>query len=478
MMNALSQPDGERRLAREGAARHVLIVGGGASGVLLAAQLLRRRRPGSCVTLIERRETLGCGVAYSTSNASHLLNTRVANMSAFPQEPDHFLDWLRANHDPRIDGFGFVSRAVYGAYMADLLASSSEEDGLRCVRQDCLRLDELAEGGVVAHLADGAAIRADVAVLATGHALPDGCPDGLLAQPWGGASEAPRDGRILIVGSGLTMVDQVMSLLDADHRGEIVAVSRRGLLPQPHRPSVAATIPHEELPLGQGAARTMRWLRERVALHATRGGDWRDVVDGLRPHMRSLWRASSLGARRTFLRHGCAWWDVHRHRMPPQSHARLRAAMRNGRLTLRRGSFRSARRDENGVLHARIEPRGPRAVEELPFAKIIDCRGIRRDPEVHAGPLIADLLASGKARIDPLRIGLDLGPECEVLRADGAASDKLFAIGPVSRAAFWEITAIPDIREQVASLAGRLLSEEASPSIRSAEGRPDLVGAT
>ncbi len=454
VLMARSTIAGARRISDD---KRILIVGGGASGVLLAAQLLRQEGSRSRVTVIERREMLGCGVAYSTSNASHLLNTRVANMSAFPDEPDHFLDWLRANHDPEIDGFGFVSRGAYGKYMADLLTPWRGGDRLSCVRQDCVRLEEPEGGGVIAHLADGATISADVAVLATGHALPDACPEGLVSQPWTGTSEDVGDGSILVVGSGLTMVDQVMSLLDAGHRGEIVAVSRRGLLPQPHEPSVAAPISAGELPIGRGAAETMRWLRRRVARHVAQGGNWRDVVDGLRPHMQTLWRAAPLTARKSFLRHGCAWWDVHRHRMPPASCSRLHAAMQSGQLKLWRGSFRSAWRDGRGVLRARIALKDTHHTEDPPFAKIIDCRGVRRDPEAHAGPMIAELLASGRARIDPLRLGLDVGADCDLLRSDGSASERLSAIGPASRAAFWEITAIPDIREQAARLARRLL---------------------
>jgi uncharacterized NAD(P)/FAD-binding protein YdhS len=38
----------------------------------------------------------------------------------------------------------------------------------------------------------------------------------------------------------------------------------------------------------------------------------------------------------------------------------------------------------------------------------------------------------------------------------GVPSERLFAIGPVTRAAFWEIVAVPDIRNQCAALANRL----------------------
>ena len=78
----------------------VAIVGGGASGTLLAAQLLRAG--GTRVVLIERGARLGRGVAYGTRFAGHLLNVPAASMSGLPDDPDHFLRFLRERYDPAI----------------------------------------------------------------------------------------------------------------------------------------------------------------------------------------------------------------------------------------------------------------------------------------------------------------------------------------------------------------------------------------
>jgi uncharacterized NAD(P)/FAD-binding protein YdhS len=200
MIPMIDVQDAPERVARVGKSRRVLIVGGGASGVLLAAQLLARGDDAPVVTMIERREMLGCGVAYSTSNASHLLNTRVSSMSAFPDDPDHFLNWLTRNVGAA-DRFGFVDRGTYGRYMADLLAPWAGDAKLHCIKRDCVGIEQ-TRGGVVARLSDGAAVEADVAVLATGHVLPEPCPDGLVSQPWspGGPVPGPSQ-RVLIVGS-------------------------------------------------------------------------------------------------------------------------------------------------------------------------------------------------------------------------------------------------------------------------------------
>ncbi len=273
------------------AARHVIIVGGGASGVLLAAHLLRNEG-NTRVTIVERRALLGCGVAYSTADPGHLLNTRVSNMSAWPDQPEHFLNWVRVTHDPDVCPFSFVSRGLYGEYMAGLLDPWRNSDMLNCARQDCLRIEESDGGGVIAHLADGTRLVGDIAVLATGHLLPDTTSTQALTQPWAAAADGTPEDRVLIVGSGLTMIDQVVSLRAQGHRGAISVLSRRGLLPQVHEPTTPVRFTQDTLPLGAGAAATMHWIRAAVRARFAAGGNWRDVVDGLRPHVQSLWRAS------------------------------------------------------------------------------------------------------------------------------------------------------------------------------------------
>lgn len=435
---------------------HVLIVGGGASGVLLASHLLRDPATPLRVTVIEGSHMLGCGVAYSTADPNHLLNTRVANMSAFPDDPDHFRRWLAAR-GLQAGPEAFVGRATYGAYMTDLLAPLSADGRLRCLRANCLRLAYTRQG-VAAHLDDGRVLTADRAVLATGHALPERDAQGLVLGAWEAAPPPPPGGRVVIIGSGLSMVDQALSLINAGHRGEIVAISRRGQLPRVHAPGRAMAITRAEVPLGAPVSVVMAWLRDLAARAEDQGGSWRDAVDGIRPHLSALWRALPLAERGRFLRHAAPWWEVHRHRLPPESAAPLERAAAQGRLRQLAGSFEGASRDGT-ILRAHWRPRGSDRLLSLDTARIVDCRGIRRDPQRNATPLVVDLLARGAARIDPLRLGLDVAPDCAVIDAQGRPDPRIRVIGPASRAAFWEITAIPDIREQASGLAGHLTTE-------------------
>ena len=419
----------------------------------MAAHLLRRGDPGCRVTLVERRRLLGCGVAYSTDDPDHLLNTRVENMSAFADDPEHFRTWLRAR-DVQGDGGGIVRRSIYGAYMASLLDPWRGDGRLGCIRDECTDLAQNASG-VAARLGDGAVLAGDLAILATGPPLPKPCSDRVISSPWTAASDPDKDAPALILGSGLTMVDQVLTLLRRGHRAEIVALSRRGLLPRSHLPTRPLAIDFADVPAHLPISRLLRWLRGRGAEAEAAGGDWRDAVDGLRPHVQAIWmgtaaeRAAAVPAARGDLV-GCPPApDAAGDPCPYRRRAGARAAPYPARHA-RRG--RAHRGRPAGRDRPVAGPRSPR----LHVGQIIDCRGTRREPSDDAAPPIGALLATGKARIDPLRLGIDVDDACRVIDAQGRATTRLLAIGPVSRGAFWEITAIPAIRLQVARVATRL----------------------
>lgn len=433
---------------------HVAIIGGGASGVLMAVHLLRQPNTAR-VTLIERAGAMGAGIAYSTIDPEHLLNTRVHNMSGFPEDPQHFHAWLQRHHDTTVSDKGFVSRATYGRYLGALLAEWDADPRLTRLYQHVTDLRE-TESGVTLQLADGQTLHADRAVLATGHVVPDQAREWPLVDAWAPQEPPPPQSRIIIIGSGLSMVDQVLSILRAGHTGPIISLSRRGLLPRDHTATKPMSLEAKHLPRGASAATLLAWARGLARAAVAQGGNWRDAVDGIRPHVTTLWRSLPTPERARFLRHAATWWDVHRHRIPPQSQTAVHQAILDGQLTIRKAAFQEAVPRAEGGFFAYIRPYGSKGSETITAARIIDCRGIRRDPEQHATPLVKSLLAQKAARIDPLRIGLEVDAQCRLIRHDGGVSPRIHVIGPASRAAFWEITAIPDIREQVARLAAEI----------------------
>ncbi len=326
-------------------ATRVAIVGAGFSGTLLAINLLEQ--PDVEVLLIERdRHRMGAGVAYSSTETTHLLNVRAGNMSAFADRPDHFCDWLSAR------GLGceaaFVTRATYGRYLRETLRAAMERYGrrLKLVDDEVLDIEE-RDGRITLGLVNGGLIEADRAVLAIGN-LPPHDPPAIvgahlpswryIADPWASdfAEGLTADATVLVVGTGLTAVDVILRLAASDFTGPIVALSRRGLRPHRHidglpRPKPVLAKPAPDL------SELVRWARGEA-----RTRDWRLVVDSIRPITQMMWAAADADKRARFLRHLRPFWDVHRHRLAPEVAGRIDALVASGQLSFHAGKIANA----------------------------------------------------------------------------------------------------------------------------------------
>jgi uncharacterized NAD(P)/FAD-binding protein YdhS len=444
----------------------VVIIGGGATGVLLACHLLRDPERQVQVTIVEKSANAGLGLAYSTRNPQHLLNVRASNMSAFPDEPGHFWDWVTANNlDAGLscsDTFCFVPRETYGRYLTSLLQTHrvgcSPRQPLHVVRGECASLRP-TRLGVEVKLTDGSSHFGHFAVLATGNEAPPNAHGPCGVSPWREPQEsgiAPNDS-VLIMGSGLTMVDYVLSLLRAQHRGPITAISRRGLLPQPHRSIEPLRIDAADVPFGTQISYVLHWLRGVVDGGLGPGQDWNSVIDALRPFTRDIWQSWPEPTKRRFLRHARPWWDVHRHRTAPEIDQRLHAAIASGQVSVIAGKVSKITVQPDGATVS-YRRRGFAKTESMRVAKIAECVGIAVAPRDSANPALRNLLEQGLIRPDPIGVGLDVTPDCAVIDRAGKPSSKIFAVGPLTRGRFWEIVAIPDIRVQCAQLAQRIAS--------------------
>ncbi|MER8902062.1 MULTISPECIES: FAD/NAD(P)-binding protein [unclassified Mesorhizobium] len=441
----------------------IIIVGGGASGVVLAAHLLKSPNPDLRVTLIEKRPHFGQGIAYSTLLSAHVLNVSAAGMSAYADDPLNFWRWLQGrgliSQEQTPQTPFYAPRSVYARYLKEVLdeleAREKETGRLRLIREESLSISPTSSGVEVV-LANGTSVVAHLAVLATGHDEQPGAGQGHAIRMGTEADTAlDPEARVLVLGTGLSMVDAFLSLEQRGHRGEIVAVSRRGRRPSPHRKGNPIKLDVADIPLGTQLSYFVGWFRDLIRENQKAGIDWRDVVDGLRPFNQKIWQNWPSSAKRRFVEHTKAWWDIHRHRLAPEVHARVTEAVRTGRIRPVAGRVVGIEAGDGFTVG--IQSRHTKALETLQVARIYDCTGIARDISTTSNSVVRSLVDRGLARPDPLRLGLDVTAKCEIIAGDGTASAKILAVGPLTRGTFFEIDAIPDIRVQCARLSKQLL---------------------
>lgn len=438
--------------------RTIIIIGGGASGVLLAANLLRCGSPGTRILIVEKASRLGAGMAYSTHNPAHVLNVPARGMSAFPDMPDHFWTWLQTTGAGCEDPYVFAPRYLYSQYLSALIADRPE---ITFVNSSCIGVSELSSG-VEVRLDNGTSLIGHAAVLAVGHEERQMRGRGLSVRA-GSPADTPLDpyARVMILGSGLSMVDAWLSLAGNEHLGPVLVVSRHGLLPRAHALVRPLELDAADIPLGTSVSYFCRWFRETVEAEMAKGGDWRAVVDGLRPFNQKIWGHWNARDRRRFLNHLRPFWNIHRHRLPPALHAKLVSAAQNGQITIIAGTFLSVT-EENGHLTASVRRRGLKTPETFEIARLYDCGGVSVNIEESSNAAINHIVKTGLGRPDPLKIGLDVEGNGALIGRDGTVSRRLFALGPLTRSVFFEIESVPEIRTQAQVMAHRLLGPVAA----------------
>ena len=457
----------------------IAIVGAGFSGSLVAAHLLRQANSPLTVHLIERTPgQFGRGVAYSTVLDCHLLNVPARNMSAFPDDPEHFLRWARTREKEllstpcvsEVSPDAFLPRSAYGDYIGAILneAERGAGHGVRLERY----LNEVVglrdDGSALTlRLAHNGSRRADKAVLALGNFTPGDPPIGdgsfyrsprYFSNPW-----APNvlaglwsSKSCLMIGSGLTMVDWAITLNQAGYRGTIHSVSRRGLWPQAHRKVDPVDF---RIDPASSAPKLRSWLHQIHEFLRESGSDWRAAIDALRPSNQTLWKSLPLPEKRRFLRHLQPYWDCHRHRLAPVVAERLNRLVESGQLVGHAGRILGYQENESGV-EVSIHYRGSDEVYRLQVDAVVNCSGSECNYRKLESPLIRDLLQQGLFHPDPLSLGLDVGSDGALVGANGEASNRLFSLGPPQKGVLWETTAVPEIRGQAANLARHLLEDD------------------
>jgi hydroxyacylglutathione hydrolase len=405
------------------------------------------------VILIDHRPDFGLGLAYSTPSLRHLLNVPAGKISAFPDQPHHFLDWLRENDYPATTEEMFAPRAVFGRYIQSLLATTSG------IKQEIATVTDLRpyKSGAVLTLDNGCELRADLVVLAMGNFDPAPLPgitqaaldSGMYRQnAW--SSETydglVPDASLALIGTGLTGVDVVLRLRELGHRGKIIAISRHGVFPNRHQgysPLNASAIPLDT------PATCIAYLR---ALHTAirEGAEWRAVIDSLRSATNELWLRLPLEEKRRFRRHLQRRWDVVRHRMAPPIADVIESELRNRTLEIREGHLDAVDASRTG---AQVTVRTREGKQSFYADRVINCTGPSMNYRRIPSTLLQNLFDRELVTPGPLGAGFHCSESGAVIDARGRASESIFNLGPGRLGDLLESIAVPEIREQAVDLA-------------------------
>ncbi|OLP56140.1 hypothetical protein BJF92_20300 [Rhizobium rhizosphaerae] len=431
------------------------VIGRGFSGMMMAIALLRTLSQPFQLCLFDPKPTVSGGQALATKRSTEILNSRARDLSVSIGDPKDFTRWLQANAAFRdavsaaIPGFGqiFVPKSTFSDYVyqrfSEALAQRTDV-AVRMSNDDVTGLERL-DSGFLLRSEEGGTEHFDEVILATGYGIsgpnnPGGFENRLPALP----SESCQ--HIVVMGSGLRAVDQVMQLRDGGFAGHITLLSRRGFLPQPHtRLPADATFPTQPMP--SSLREILRYVRQACAEAEENGWSWQAAMNGLRKRARALWSSLPPSEKRQFNRHLRAIYDAHRNRLPADVHARLERELSGGNTRLLKAT--AIMRVPGGL---QLRRAGTSAPEVFAADEVIDCRCLAPNLD---SPLMKRLLASGLAVPDELALGLSVNPAGELLDDQGRVQG-LFAIGPLGLGSLPDIDLVPEIVNQTYAAAERL----------------------
>jgi uncharacterized NAD(P)/FAD-binding protein YdhS len=437
----------------------IAIVGAGFCGTATAINLLQQPHVEPLRIVLIDRDRHARGTAYADHPSSYLLNVPAARMSASSSDPLDFLRFAQRTM-PAVTAEDFLPRSRYGEYLEEKL-STAERAAAPHVRLErirgevrCLEVWRPSHTFILG-FQDGHEMTATKVVLALGNPPPAPLPG---TDETGESVRA--DETVLLVGTGLTMADIVASTMQTGHvPARMYAISRHGLVPPRQTAFRNSHAEFDPLPLLRSAAISVRQLfhlvREISRQTEQRGGDWREAIAFVRSVAPTLWSRLPSRERARFLRHIRAYWDVHRHRLPPSTRAavdELRAAQR---LIVHAGRIVRLEPKANQV-RVIWRPRGQEESAVLVVDRVINCTGPDYRCAASRDPLVRDLIANGLIQPDALGTGLRTAANGGLVNLFGRATRGLYYIGPMLRADHWEATAVQELRGHAESLAQEL----------------------
>lgn len=455
----------------------VAIIGGGFCGSMAAVNLVRLAKNPLRVVVINGGSPPGRGVAYGTRRGEHLLNVAARNMSAFPDRPNHLVEWLGTRSEFADVPKGalrerFIPRRLYGDYLQGLVFWHAQnprhtETQLSFVNGQVLDLVPAPDRATL--VVEGQPVlEADKVLLATGNPPPGDLPAAAevlehpryVTNPWKPINYLDADPRddVVLLGAGLTMVDAFLTLSELGWQGTIYAVSRTGLLPLSHFQG----IPYPDFPPGDPSGLGLDRLMSLMEVHCQRlrdlGANPAIVVDKLRPYTQRVWQNFTREEKERFYRELRTRWNVIRHRIPPEVHERVTAAVSSGKLKLVKGNL-AGMSGRGARIEVRIEAaRSDGPPTALVAGWVINCTGPQESYSNSKSALFQNLFDRGLVQADDMDMGIRVGSHFQVVDGGGYPSPVVYAIGPLLKGSYWETTAVPELRVQAQGVAESMIA--------------------
>jgi uncharacterized NAD(P)/FAD-binding protein YdhS len=356
---------------------------------------------------------------------------------------------------------------IYGDYLRSIMQHHFQgAGGMTPVKVEQIEGEatDIEPDGVI-HLADGRRIEADRIVLATGNETPAALPGAEALQdhpawmgnPWLAWDQRlpADDGTIVLLGTGLTTVDAIITLRELGWPGAIHAVSRHGWLPHSHFRGIEyADFPPAGVDLPTlGLERLIALMEEHCGKLRELGANPAIIVDKMRPHTQRIWQGFTVEERRTFAARHAARWNVMRHRIAPDIHAQVTSAQLTGQLTVHAANIERLEA-MGGKVRVFLSGGGSLAGD-----LVINATGPQTRFSATPSVLLQNLLRRGLVSPDDMDMGMRIDPDHAVIAGDGSRSPLLLAIGPLLRGTYWETIAVPELRGQARRVAETLLEQ-------------------
>ena len=447
------------------------IVGAGFTGTALAATLARLSQKPIRILLFNKQDPFGQGPAYATPFLHHLLNVYAQDMSAFEDDPNHFVKWLSTYPDlyRYCDlrypiGLQFFPRRFYFEYLQTLLKTlkaSSFPIDVQFVACEVIDLIQ-AQGGATLIVQDHRQFKVDKVILSLGanpassFSFPLSDEISCIHDPWDyvAHTQIPTKDTVFIVGTGLSMIDVILTLDHQKHQGPITAISRHGHLPLPHLlqgktiPSATFLYPSRK---SHSFRAFMSMMRDDCEHAIASGFAWQKVIELFRPSIPAYWQSFSIREKKQFLRHASSYWNIHRHRVPQPVLERLRLLQKNQLRIL------AGRVLKTQDVHCVVKHRVGQNEEKIRTNWLINCMGPSECTKIDQWPLIQSLMTRNIASLDPLKLGLAINQDSALVNADGDASPICYCLGAQTKGAYFAVNSVPEIRKTIFKLAKHLI---------------------